>query len=165
MTTSNRPQRLAAPAPGNDADETLDDQATDGDGSEALDGPSDAELHALCERWARWCQTRRYYGRNSLPPSILGRLTSPGTGRSIDGGPDAECSAELAAFHLAVLAQPSGKARQVFELHYLHRVRNVKVAAHQLHVSRRHWYRLLNDFRRAAYTASVPILSVRQDRQ
>lgn len=161
MTTTDRPQRLAAPAPRDDDDaEVLDDQAADA-AAEPREGPSDAQLHELCERWAHWCQTRRYYGRNSLPPSILGRLTSRGSGKAPDGGPDAECSAELAAFHLAVMAQPPGKARQAFELHYLHRVRNVKTAAHHLGIGRQHWYTLLRQFRRAAWASSVQLASGR----
>lgn len=45
------------------------------------------------------------------------------------GDPDAPCGAELAAPHLAVIAQPADElGRHVFELHYLWRVRNIKVA-------------------------------------
>lgn len=150
MTTTDRPSRLAAPAPLEADDEQLDHEST-----EPKDGPSDAELHALCERWARWCQTRRYYGRNSLPPSILGRLTTKGSGRSVEGGPDAECSAELAAFHLAVLAQPPGKARQVFEIYYLHRVKNVKIFAAALGIGRQHWYTLLRRVRKQIFESHI----------
>lgn len=146
-TTDERPRQLAAPAPAS-SEECDEDVTTE---------PIDSELHALCERWAHWCETRRFYGPNSAPVSLLGKLREKGSGRSTSGGPDAVASAELAAFHLAVLAQPEGKAKVVFQLHYLHRVRNIKQAAAALGIGRQRWYTLLRDFRRQAHAASQSI--------
>lgn len=144
-------QRFAAPAP-TPADE--DEAAADG----AVDQDTE-HLHDLCCQWAAWTVSRRIYVRPSAPQSVIGKLTSRGTGRPSNGGPDAIASAHLMAFHHAVLAQPpEALDRQVFELHYLTRVRNIKTAASLLGISRQHWYTLLRDFRIRAHRASLEIL-------
>jgi hypothetical protein len=120
---------------------------------------NDTHLHDLCEQWAWWCFTRRFYTRPSLPASLLGKLQKRPRPPSQPGGPDAIASAELAAFHLAVIGQPAEALdRQVFELHYLHRVKNVKLAAATMGIGRQHWYTLLREFRQRAYSASRDIL-------
>jgi len=131
----------------------------DADDISPADLTADAQIHTLCENWAWWCRTRRYFGRPAMPPSLLGRLTSKTRTLARPGGPDAICSAELHAFHLAVLAQPDALDRKVFELHYLARPKNIKAAAPLVGVSRRHWYTLVRDFRRRAYAASREILA------
>lgn len=144
---------FAAPAPVDaEGEDTSDDTGAD---------VESAHLHELCEAWARWVHTRKFYVKPSLPASLLGRLRSKGTGRPNSGGPDAVASAELMALHLAMLAQPSESLdRRVFELHYFWRVSNIKVAADGLGISRQHWYRLLKDFRVRVYAASREILEV-----
>jgi hypothetical protein len=132
-------QRLAAAAPAAKPDEY------DPDAKQLL---ADQTLHELCEAWSAWCRTRRFFGRPSMPASLLGKLTSRTRVASQPGGPNAPCNAQLAALHLAVLGQPADALdRQVFELHYLWRVRNVKAAASAVGISRQHWYRLVRDFR------------------
>ena len=118
------------------------------------------DLHVLCEAWSSWCRTRKLYVKPSLPPSILGRLrTKSSTART--GGPDAIASAELAAFHLAFLGQPEDALdRRVFWLHYFWRVRNVKMAADELGVSRATWYRLVQEFRARVYRSSRDIFNL-----
>jgi hypothetical protein len=114
-------------------------------------------VHALCEAWATWCYSRRYFGRPVLPPSVLGKLslkTRPiGTADTPTNWP------ALVALHMAVLAQPDALDRQVFELHYLRRPRHIKTAADLVGMSSRHWYRLVSDFRQRAYAASCEILA------
>jgi hypothetical protein len=155
-TTDTPPLKLAAPAP-----EEEDDGSEASADAQVLAGQPD--LHALCEDWAYWCRTRRFYVKPSLPVSLLGKLTSKGTGRSSSGGPDAATSAELSAFHIAFTAQPEDALdRRVFELHYYYRVRNVKSAAAALGVSRQHWYRLVADCRARVYAASRQILEQRE---
>jgi hypothetical protein len=145
---------LAAPAPG-DSDEDDDDLAADG---EQLD--AEAHLHERCCAWAAWVCTRRLYTKPSLPISVLGKLTVRGTAGAPTGGRDAIASAELMAFHLAVLGQPADSLdRRVFELHYYWRVRNVKAAAAELGISRQHWYRLVRDFRARVFIASKEIFA------
>lgn len=119
--------------------------------------PGDDSLDELCERLVWWCHTRRYYGKQRLPPSVLGRLGK--RTRIARPPPDAVCSAELAALYLAMLGQPSEALdRRVFEMHYFGQVRFVKAAAAEIGVSRQHWYRLLREFRRRIYSASREIL-------
>lgn len=142
------PQRLAAPAPESDPD---DDAADERDASTA-------HIDDLCNRWAAWCRTRRYYGPPPLGDGVLGKLTTKGSRRS-KGGPNAVNSAELSALNLAIVAQPYDTARRVFELHYLYAVSNIKTAATELGISRGHWYRLLAEFRTRVYSAHQRILA------
>lgn len=145
---------LAAPAPG-DTDDDTDDAAPDG---EQLD--AEAHLHEICCAWSVWSRTRRLYTKPSLPVSVLGRLRMKSSGGGQTGGPDAIASAELMAFHLAITAQPpEALDRRVFELHYYWRVRNIKSIAGEMGISRRHWYRLVSDFRERVYRASQEIYS------
>lgn len=154
--TTTPPTRFAAPAPA-DPDED-DDAAAD----QAAAGEKESEsshLHELCCQWAAWTASRRLYVRPSAPQSVLGKLTARAPGKPSSGGPDAIASAQLMAFHHAVLAQPpEALDRQVFELHYLTRVRNIKTAAALLGISRQHWYTLLRDFRQRAHRASLEIM-------
>lgn len=147
-----QPQRLSAPAPTppDEEDEAAPDPAADQDAD---------HLHDLCCQWAAWTVSRRVYVRPSAPQSVLGKLNSRGPSRPSNGGPDAIASAHLMAFHHAVLSQPpEALDRQVFELHYLTRVRNIKNAASLLGISRQHWYTLLRDFRIRAHRASLEIM-------
>jgi hypothetical protein len=150
MTSPTAPaQRLAQAAP-LDADDADDGAAADRE-LQVLR----PDQHDLAEAWAHWTRTRK----PSLPPSLLGRLQARGSVRRRGTGPDAIAGAELAAFHLAFLAQPAEALdRQAFELHYLRRVRSIKTAADALGVSRSHWYRLVRDCRDRIYTASRSIL-------
>ncbi len=126
---------------------------------DAVEAAADSDRNELCERWARWCETRRFYVKPSVPPSLLGRLRSKGPSRPSSGGPDALADPALMALHLAVLGQPAEALdRQVFELYYRWRVANVKAAAAALGISRQHFYRVLRDFRRRVVNASREIL-------
>ena len=146
---------LAAAAPPSDDD---DDPPIDAQQLEAQ-----RDLDAVCVAWAVWCHTRRLYVRPSVPPSVLGRLQKR-SGRPSNGGPDAANSAELAAFHIGFLAQPEDALdRRVFELHYYHRVRNVKAAADAMGVSRQHWYRLVASCRERIYATSRQLLQKNLD--
>lgn len=147
-------QRFSAPAP-----------LGDHPGYESAEGLSrrdllvDQALNELCVAWAAWCRTRRFYGPPPLPSSTLGKLSPKSSSRLRSGGPDAPCGAELAALHLAIIAQPAESiGRRIFELHYLWEVRNIKAAAATIGISRPSWYRLLKDFRRRVCKASLAIL-------
>lgn len=152
----DEPRMLAAPAP-----ELADDDLADVDlhDTTPLPGGERVDLEIFCWQWAAWLRSRRLYVKPSLPPSLLGRLRSRGTGRAHpNGGPDAACSAQFMAFYIAFAGQPDALDRQVFVAHYLERPRYIKVAADHFAVSRRHWYRLVKDFRERVYAASLPIL-------
>lgn len=141
------------PAP-ESAEEVFDDEVP-------ADVDEDQRLHELAEAWVVWSRTRRYYGPPPLPAGLLGRLTKKTGPKPQPGGPDAFCSAELLAFHLAVVSEPKDALdRRVFEAHYLWQVRKIKVAAEYLGVSRPHWYRLVRQFRARVYAASLNILRV-----
>lgn len=151
---TGRIQRFAAAAPqrahsGYDSAEGLSRRELD----------ADQALNELCVAWAAWCRTRRFYGPPPLKGSLLGKLVSNNRSKPSDG-PDAPSNAEVAALHLAIIAQPAaGLDRQVFELHYLWNVRNIKSASAVLGISRQHWYRLLRGFRRRVHHASQEILN------
>ena len=153
--TQATPQRYAAPAPTpadeDDAPETA---------LEAAQLSEQRDLHDLCVAWVGWQRTRRHYGGQSSPVSLLGQLISKGTGRGVPGGgPDAACDAELLAFEVAYSSQPRDALDvRVFTAHYLHGVKNIKREAERYGVSRQHWYRLVCACRQRIYTASRGIL-------
>lgn len=119
------------------------------------------DVDQLCEQLAAWRASRKYFARQSVPPSLLGRLQKRSA--PLRPEPDARCSAELAALHVALLSQPEDSvARKVFELHYFHRVGNVKAAAAALGIGRQHWYRLLRTFREQLHQASLGILQANE---
>lgn len=140
MTDPTKPLKLAQPAPATQREDDDDPSAGLTDAERRLDARRDE----LFQAYASWCRTRGFYGPPPVNGSVLGKLTKKGSGRASKGGPDAPCSAELAALHLAVVAQPRDALDvRVFRLHYLYNVRNVKEAASEIGVSRSHWYRLL----------------------
>lgn len=149
--TITLPERFAAPAPL--ADESADDEAAQ---VAQYQADQDHALDELCERFAHWCITRRFYGGPKPPKSLLGQIAK--RTRPMRLPPDAACSSMLAAMHLALMAHPADAiARRVFELHYLHRVPKVSSACAALGISRQHWYRLLKDFRRQVCGAAARI--------
>jgi hypothetical protein len=109
----------------------------------------DADLHALCEAWVTWRHTRRLFGPAPGVPSVLGRFVKRDADRPPPppGGPDAPCSAQLAAFHFAYLCQSDDVDKLIFELHYWHRVKRIGQAARALGISRKTWYGRLVLFR------------------
>ena len=118
----------------------------------------DRDLHVVCERWVRWCITRRLYGPKPISGTILGRLSGCSMRPVEDGGPDAISSAELSAFHIAYTCQPDALDKRVFDLYYVHRVKPVKAAAAALGIGRAHFYSVLGDFRVRVSHASAAIL-------
>jgi len=114
--------------------------------------------HELCESWASWCHTRRYFGSPPMPASQLGKLQKRPMVLKMRER-DAECSAQLLALHMAIQGQPQDAiSAKVFMLTYVYRVKNVKAAAGYLGISRQHWYRLLREFRRHVCVVSKHIL-------
>lgn len=136
--------RLAAAAPQTDE-------------APAEDIKEQQDLDALCEQWVRWQATRRFYAPPSKIGSILGQLSGARTRSLRTDGPDAICSAELAAFHMAYVSQPESLSRHVFEIYYVHRVAPIKQAAALLHISRSHFYYLLCNFRKKVYISAMAI--------
>ncbi len=139
--------RLAATAPqNNDPDPEASQEQQD--------------LDNLCERWVAWKSTRRFYAPPSNMGSILGQLSGSRTRALKSDGPDAFCSAELAAFHIAYSSQPDALDKRVFDLYYVHRVAPVKTAAAALNISRSHFYLVLGDFRKRVHAAAKNVLAV-----
>ncbi len=132
-----------------------------------IEGPEEDEkldveamaIDDLCWRWASWSRTRKLFGPPPIAPGILGKLTRKGTGARRGGPPDAVLSPELAALNLAIAQQPRDTARVVFEMHYVHQVGPVKLAAEALGISRATWYRLLGEFRTTIHAAHQVILA------
>ncbi|MFD2754279.1 hypothetical protein [Comamonas terrae] len=137
--------RLAAAAP---QDEEL----------EPIPGQEQLDLDNLCEQWVAWKSTRRFYGPPAKMGSILGQLSGSRTRALKTDGPDAYCSAELAAFHLAYTCQPDALDKWVFDLYYVHRITPVKTAAAALNISRQHFYLVLGEFRKRVHAASLAVL-------
>jgi len=154
--TITLPERFAAPAP-------LADDAEDDEAAQVAQDQADQDhvLDELCERFAHWSITRRFYGGPKPPKSLLGQIAK--RTRPMRTPPDADCSPMLAAMHLVLMSRPEkSMARRVFELHYLHRVPCVKDACMAIGISRVHWYRLLKQFRREIYAAGVEICAANE---
>lgn len=103
-------------------------------------------LHQLCEDWAHWHRSRRLFA----PPvqeNILARLQP----RPMGCEPDAICSANLSYFNLAILAQPEGDEKTTFYLYYIHRAGNIKKVADLMGISRRAFYKRIENFRSDAW--------------
>ncbi len=116
----------------------------------------DSDLDALCESWVYWCRERRLYGPTSISAAAIARQSV--STRPLRIGADVAMSAaSLAAFHIAYTCQPNSLDKQVFDLYYLARVKPVKVAAEALGIGRRHFYRVLIDFRRRLEKAAAAI--------
>lgn len=152
MTIDTEAQRLAAPAPAQD-----DDAAT-------AQTEEQRDLDELCERWVRWKATRRLFGPPPTMGSVLGQLSGTRTRPLKQGGPDAFCSAEMAALHVAYTCQPDALDKRVFDLYYVHRVAPVKAAAAALGIGRPHFYAVLGDFRKRLYTAAQSIMADEEGR-
>lgn len=130
-----------------------------------LDLPGQPTVHVSITRGARAVfarqATRRFSGPSPNMGSILGQLSGTRARTLRTDGPNAACSAELVAFHLAYTCQPDALDKQVFDLYYVHRVAPVKVAASALKISRKHFYSVLGDFRKRLYFAAQSILAER----
>ncbi len=150
--TANAPHRFAAPA-------SLDYAA---DVPEIAPGTEGGRLHDIFEAWSHWSRTRRYYCPPPKSGTILGQLSSK-TRAFSSGPPDAACNAELAALHLAILAQPvDALDTQVFYAYYGLRCGSVKQTAGALQISRGHFYRLLTAFCARTYAASKALVQANE---
>ena len=131
MTADPQALRLAAAAPPDD----------DNAPAPPVEGGEDVDM--LLEQWAHWCKTRRFYAQAPSTGHILGKLR--GSTRPSRLPPDAPCSANLAALHLAIVGQPrEALDTRVFWLYYGERVSNIKAVADALGISRGHFYVLRN---------------------
>lgn len=144
MTEQDKAQRLAAAAPIDAEDDAPEVQ------------PGDEQLDELFEQWSAWCRSRRYFAPPASNGSLLGKLR--GATRPSRLPPDAKCSTNLAALHLAIIGQPQEALdTQVFWAYYGHRAAHIKQAAAVLGISRQHFYRLLRAFGKRVVTASRQI--------
>lgn len=118
--------------------------------------------HELCERWANWVTTRKFYAPPPLGAGILAKLSAK-TRATQPGGPDAELSADLWALNMAITAQPLDERRRAFELHYRYRVRNIKAASEALGISRASWYRYVNEFAKRVTSARHAVIEAQRE--
>lgn len=148
-STPQAPRCFAAPA--------ATDDAAAGDAPEIAQGTDLGQLHDIFEAWSHWSRTRRFYGPPPKTGTILGRIS--GKPRPFSGGvPDIDCRPDLAALHLAILAQPMDALdTRVFYAYYGHRCKNIKQVSGILDISRTHFYRLLKSFCERTYAASLVI--------
>lgn len=136
----------------------------DDDMPDAAQSAEQQDLDELCERWVRWKASRRMFAPPPKIGSVLGQLSGTRTRPLKPEGPDAICSAELAAFHLAYTCQPDALDKRVFDLYYVYRVAPIKTAADALGISRKHFYSVLGDFRLRVHKAAQAIVSDEQVR-
>lgn len=112
------------------------------------------ELDALCENWVTWCREHRLY----WPPSVEGAAIARSGGATrplrAQGDEFTSSAASVAAFHIAYTCQPNSLDKQVFDLYYVARVKPIKSAAAALGIGRRHFYRVLGEFRQRVFKAA-----------
>lgn len=132
----DRALRLAAAAPIDEIE--AEDEAPDVQ-------PGDDQLDELFEQWSAWCRSRRYFAPPAASGGVLGKIS--GKTRPSRLPPDAKCSTNLSALHLAIIGQPKDALdTKVFWAYYGHRAAHIKQAAAVLGISRQHFYRLLRAF-------------------
>lgn len=115
----------------------------------AEQGDENQVLHLWCMEWSEWHRSRRLFAP-PIPKNILARMAGPLGGGEV---PDAILSSDLSIFNLAVLGQEECRAKLIFYLYYIHRVRNIKMVAEKMDVSTSFWYREMREFRARAYRA------------
>lgn len=123
-------------------DDELRDDESDGPGLEH----SDADLDALCEKWVYWCHEQRLHAPVSPLRAVIARQGG-GTRPIVRLVDEAIPAASLLALHIAYTCQPDSLDKQVFDLYYVARVKPIKTAAAALGIGRRHFYRVLFEFR------------------
>ena len=128
---THQPTRLAAAAP------------VDDDNVPDLPVEGGEDVDQLLEQWDHWRRTRRFYAPAPASGNLLGKMR--GSTRPSRLPPDAPCSANMAALHLAIIGQPRDALDvRVFWLYYGDRVANIKTVAEALGISRGHFYVLRN---------------------
>ena len=109
-------------------------------------------LHAYCEEWRRWMNTRRYY---VMPPpaNILVRMMP----HKVREAPDALLSADLQLFNLSVrtLVDQGDPDAECFFIYYVDRAKNIKAVAHKMRIGRATFYEKRDRFARKAYTLAM----------
>jgi hypothetical protein len=118
--------------------------------------------HELCERWAHWVTTRKFYAPPPLGAGILAKLSAK-TRATQPGGPDAELSADLWALNMAITAQPMDMRRRVFELYYRHRVKYIEEVAAELGISKATFYRYRKIFANHVVAARHAVIQAQKD--
>jgi hypothetical protein len=116
------------------------------------DDLADADLHALCLRWAEW---HREHGLlvPPIPKNILARYQPS----KVRPAPYIGFSPALSLFNTAINAQDDSPAKNAFLLFYLVPARSVKESAAALEISRDGFYRRVRRFRRKAYNTALAL--------
>jgi hypothetical protein len=115
---------------------------------------NDQELHAYCEAWRQWGMTRKFFIAPGAK-SILGQMQPSKIGTV----PDAPMSEDLSFFNMAIhtLADMREPGAKCFIDFYWHRVRNIKVEAAKMGITRKTFYERKMRFARAALSMSVSL--------
>jgi hypothetical protein len=120
------------------------------------------QLDGLCQEWASWCFTRRFYTKLGSQ-SLLARLHPSKSGKE----PDARNSAHMQHFNRAVhaLAEDPQYADQLacFRLMYVEEADHIKRQADKLGISRPTYYNRSRAFARRAWALSLQLKRTQQD--
>lgn len=116
------------------------------------------ELDAMCEDWAYWCRTRKYFAP-PVPQNILAQM-QPRTRAPRE--PDGPMSPDLSYLNMAIhgLADEDPEAAVCFSLYYFHEIKPVKTAAAALGIGRQTFYDRLNRFAERAFRMSQKLKRV-----
>ena len=116
------------------------------------DDLADADLHALCLRWAEWHREHALLVP-PIPKNILARYQPS----KVRPAPYIGFSPALSLFNTAINAQDDSPAKTAFLLFYLVPARSVKESAAALEISRDGFYRRVRRFRRKAYNTALTL--------
>ena len=106
------------------------------------------DLDLLCEDWAHWCRTRKYFAP-PVPANILAKM-QPRSSAARE--PDGPMSADIAYFNMALqrIAEDCPESAACFSLFYYYRAKNIKALAADLGISRKTFYNRMHAFARLA---------------
>lgn len=112
---------------------------------------NDQELHAFCQNWRPWAESRCFYAP-PVPPNILAALIP----HPVRQAPDAEILPEMSFFNLAVhgLLEDYPQEAECFTVFYWYNAKNIKHLAGKIGISRVAFYDRTKKFARQAIKLS-----------
>jgi hypothetical protein len=113
---------------------------------------ADADLHALCLRWADW-----HREHSMLVPPIPKNILARYQPAKVRPAPHIGLSPVLSMFNTAINAQDDSPAKVSFLLFYLVPARSVKESAAAMEITRDGFYRRVKRFRRKVYRTALSL--------
>lgn len=114
------------------------------------------QLDALCQEWAHWCFTRRFYMKPSSQ-NLLARMQPSKSGREPNGRNSAHMQHFNQALHALSTDAQYADELACFRLMYVEQADHIKREADKLGITRQTYYNRSRAFARRAWVLSVQI--------